>query len=623
MDENTAKVCQILGRLVDMAHDAGRDDLARRLRGSRARIDDPAARVVVVGQLKQGKSHLINALLNVPVARVGDGETTSTITVVGHSEQPRARLIVEEPQPDDSGRVRERSIELPIDAVSRDLSHAPEAGGARVVRLEIGVPSPLLARGLVVVDTPGTGGVGNPHASGTLGLLASSDAIVIASDVSQEYTAPEMSFIRQANELCGNALVVGTKTDLYPMWREVVDADIAHLRKQGTDLTPLPVSSVLRDHAIRLNDTELNDESGFPAILEFLHTKVIAQATARMQKLVMAEIGSSAEHLALVTRAELEAARDPAAREAIIAELDRARVEAKELSARSALWQQVLNDGVADLSADADHDLRMRTRTMLKKYEARIDSGDPAQMWDELGEELKNEIAESVGDNFIVTHERSFELARRVAESFSDAVDMELPERALGSVGGELGPVSDLVGLDLEPLGFGEKMLVGMRGSYGGIMMFAMLPAMLGLPIPVTFSLAAGMLLGRKSYTEDAENRLLRRRAEAKVAIRTFVDDVLFEVGRESRTRLREIQRVLRDHFRGIAEQTTRSLTESLKAIEAAAKSEVSQQEKRAKELESRLKFLTDVVSWASGGKAGGDKVSGDKARGAAHEHVA
>ena len=98
---------------------------------------------------------------------------------------------------------------------------------------------------------------------------------------------------------------------------------------------------------------------------------------------------------------------------------------------------------------------------------------------------------------------------------------------------------------------------------------------------------------------------------------------MLFEVGRESRTRLREIQRVLRDHFRGIAEQTTRSLTESLKAIEAAAKSEVSQQEKRAKELESRLKFLTDVASWASGGKAGGDKVSGDKARGAAHEHVA
>ena len=38
----------------------------------------------------------------------------------------------------------------------------------------------------------------------------------------------------------------------------------------------------------------------------------------------------------------------------------------KELSARSALWQQVLNDSVADLSADADHDLRMRTRTMLK-----------------------------------------------------------------------------------------------------------------------------------------------------------------------------------------------------------------------------------------------------------------
>ena len=58
-----------------------------------------------------------------------------------------------------------------------------------------------------------------------------------------------------------------------PMWREVVDADIAHLRKQRHRSDPLPVSSVLRDHAIRLNDTELNDESGFPAILEFLHAR--------------------------------------------------------------------------------------------------------------------------------------------------------------------------------------------------------------------------------------------------------------------------------------------------------------------------------------------------------------
>ena len=37
---------------------------------------------MIAGQLKQGKSQLLNSLLNVPVARVGDDETTVLATVV-------------------------------------------------------------------------------------------------------------------------------------------------------------------------------------------------------------------------------------------------------------------------------------------------------------------------------------------------------------------------------------------------------------------------------------------------------------------------------------------------------------------------------------------------------------
>lgn len=83
------------------------------------------------------------------------------------------------------------------------------------------------------------------------------------------------------------------------------------------------------------------------------------------------------------------------------------------------------------------------------------------------------------------------------------------------------------------------------------------------------------------------------------MAVRRFVDDVLFEVGRESRERLRLIQRVLRDHFREIAEQTTRSLTESIQSTERAANKEVSERESRAKMIEQQLKFLGEVHTWA------------------------
>ncbi|WP_238403530.1 dynamin family protein [Gordonia desulfuricans] len=235
MDANTAKVVKIVDRLADMAGTAGREDLTARMAATRDRVTDPRARVVVVGQLKQGKSHLINALLNVPVCRVGDAETTSTITVIGHGEQPAARLVVADTDEHGGTTGTGRVIPLTMDDISRDLSRAPEAGGAQVLRVEVDIPSPLLQRGLVLVDTPGSGGVGSPHAAATLGLLSASTAIIVASDVSQEYTAPEMAFIRQATELSENALLVATKTDLYPMWREVGSVRRLRLRPAQPD----------------------------------------------------------------------------------------------------------------------------------------------------------------------------------------------------------------------------------------------------------------------------------------------------------------------------------------------------------------------------------------------------
>ena len=79
------------------------------------------------------------------------------------------------------------------------------------------------------VDTPGVGGHGQPHLSATLGLLPDADAMLMISDTSQEFTEPEMTFIRQAFEICPLATIVATKIDLYPHWREIVTHEIRRL----------------------------------------------------------------------------------------------------------------------------------------------------------------------------------------------------------------------------------------------------------------------------------------------------------------------------------------------------------------------------------------------------------
>jgi hypothetical protein len=109
-------------------------------------------------------------------------------------------------------------------------------------------------------------------------------------------------------------------------------------------------------------------------------------------------------------------------------------------------------------------------------------------------------------------------------------------------------------------------------------------------------SLGAGLLMGRKSYQEEMENRMLRVRNEAKTNLRRFADDVLFVVTKESRDRLKTVQRQLRDHYRGIADQTTRSLNESLQATVAAARLEENERNQRVKELERQADILRQVI---------------------------
>src|SRR6185312_1460286 len=141
--------------------------------------------------------------------------------------------------------------------------------------------------------------------------------------------------------ICPVATILATKTDLYPRWREIVDANVAHLRRAGIDTPIVPVSAVLRSHAISLNDKELNEESNFPAIVKFLSEKVLSRENDRVRDQVLTEVRSAAEHLTLAISAELSSINDPEERGRLTADLERRKQEATDALAQTALWQQV------------------------------------------------------------------------------------------------------------------------------------------------------------------------------------------------------------------------------------------------------------------------------------------
>ena len=293
---------------------------------------------------------------------------------------------------------------------------------------------------------------------------------------------------------------------------------------------------------------------------------------------------------------------DPDMRDQLKGELERRKEDAQDALLQTALWQQVLNDGIADLTSDIDHDLRGRFRAITQHTEKVIDECDPTNHWAEIGTELEDAVATAVGDNFVWAYQRAEALAEEVGRTFVEAgLDaVKMPQIDAREMGAGFGELKSLARLEAKPIRAGHKVITGMRGSYGGVLMFGMLTSFAGLGMFNPLSLGAGVLLGRKAYKEDMENRMLRVRNEAKMNMRRFVDDVAFVVGKESRDRLKGIQRQIRDHYRGIANQATRSLNESLQATLTAAKLEENEHNSRVAELERQLNILGQVTDHAN-----------------------
>ncbi|WP_240934895.1 dynamin family protein [Rhodococcoides fascians] len=594
MDGQSTELAELLDRTAEVATSAGRSDLVDRVEAAKSRVLDPRRRIIVVGPLKQGKSQFVNSLLNLTVCSVGDDETTAIPTVVSNADSFSAQLVLANPG-DEPIRV-----DVPLEEITTVTPASPRAQGREVLRLDIAVPSPLLADGLVLVDTPGVGGHGNPHAAGTLGLIPSADAVLVVSDASREFTEPELAFLRQVQGLCPAVAVLITKIDLYPHWRQIVEANRGHLDRAGITVQMLPVSSLLRSHAVRLNDEELNAESGFQQLYAFLRDDVVARADVLARASVSLDVRSVTEHLTLSFGSELAALKDPERAAAAVAGLQRAKSAAEELHKRSSQWQQTLGDGIADLASDIDHDLRDRLRRVTREAEETVDEGDPGKDWPQLGEWLEEQIAASVGDNFVWAHERALWLSELVAEHFASSGAAALPDLDLGDLDNVLEPVTSLADLESGRVGITQKVLVGMRGSYGGVLMFGLITTFVGLSLLNPISIGAGVLLGTKAYKEDKENRVKARRSEAKMAIRRFTDDVSFQVGKESKDRLRQIQRVLRDHFTSIAEQTLRSLNESLRSAQEAAAADNTDRTARIAQLENDMRRVSELNARAT-----------------------
>jgi hypothetical protein len=569
--DDTMRVCA--------EHD--RADLMRRLRDRRSHLLDQKVRVLVVGEPGQGKSQLINALVNAPICAIGDDLTTRIPAVVEHAETPNATIIV---GPADgrlaieAGTGGPENVGVPVESATAQANR--EAAGPRgdVLRAQIGLPRELLATGLVLIDTPAMA----PDV-----LLA--DAVVLASDATSELSANELDLLGRITRLCPTVMVALTKIDIVPGWRDVAERNRTRLAKAGLPATLVPVSAALRLAAARTGDRALNEESGFGELVHRLRHDWLGQAELLSRRSVAALAGMTVEQLSGPLHKEFAATQETDAGESV-ARWHEAGKRLDELQRDSARWQTLLNDEVSDLMSDVEFDLRDRTRRILREVDEYFDTADPSRTWADFEGWLRENLTGVAETNFGWQLERFEWIAAKVARQIDPNRPELLREALLPDT-----PLDHVDGLrmpSVERFGISQKLFVGLRGSYGGLLMFGLATSLAGMPLINPISISAGAAFGAKSVFEERGHRLKRRQAAGKTAAQRHVDDFFLSFGKESKDTARLLHRALRDRFSGFAQRQRAEIAESAKAIKQVIDDDVAQRTRRAHEIRAAINEL-------------------------------
>ena len=191
-------------RLATLGEELGSIRVREDARALAARVSAGRFYLACIGQFKRGKSTLINALIEDPVLPVGFTPVTAVPTVIRYGEQRRARI---------HGRDSSWQ-EIGVGDLKEYVSeeHNPE-NVKGMEGAEVFVPSPLLASGMCLVDTPGLGSAFGGNTAATQAFIPHIDAALVVLGADPPLAGDELAVVKAVAQQVRHLIVVLNKAD--------------------------------------------------------------------------------------------------------------------------------------------------------------------------------------------------------------------------------------------------------------------------------------------------------------------------------------------------------------------------------------------------------------------------
>lgn len=439
------------------------EDFLRRLDGSavsaagtvgelRQRLAAGRLHLAVLGQFKRGKSTLLNALLGEELLPTAVVPLTAVPTFLRSGDALTLRTSYTD------GRPAEQHQAGSIDELREKLTGlVTEAGNPEnllgISRVEVFLPSPLLARGVVLIDTPGIGSTLHHNTQATLSFLPQCDAALFVLSADPPITEAEAQFLKAVRDKVRRLFFLLNKVDyLNPTELEQARGFVSSVLvdKAGTDPAARLFCTSARwgMEARRNSDQRLWEESGLKAVEEHLISFLAQEKHKTLADAVRAKASAALEQVILGLELAARSWRLP------LDDLERKAeafsAKAEELRREADRSEDILNGDQERLRQKLEGDaeeLRARARAFFAELIGRQAAGDG-----ELSElQLQGSLAVAIPGFFqheMATTVDSFRRElngvmephrRRAAELVGvlQATAAELFEVPVGSLGGE------------------------------------------------------------------------------------------------------------------------------------------------------------------------------------------
>lgn len=397
-------------RAADIARRYGQDSAADRA-VQMLNATFRAGTVVVVGEVKRGKSSLVNALIAQPdllpvdvltctsapirAAVSHDGPVVPQVTLVRGTEREMilATELARWVTVDGVG-----SLQGNTNAGLEEAQDPPSSA-------EISVRYPDMD-GITVVDTPGVGGLDKRAVTAALQEARHAGVLLMVCDASTPITAPEMDILRQAHDSVGGVIVAVTKTDKNTRrWRAIVEDNKRLISSHmGIDVPVVGVSSLRALDAARCIDparrAELERRSGIAQLRSQLRAQ-LRQPAAMGQRAALQSITTTLTGIAKTVRDDIRLlAESSTAVEQLEAEkttLERLREESSEFEQRFQRDLAVARTRVTEGLDKALEEVRHEWTQQINADSLRVLRSKPQVFTSQIETELAVVMEDTVG----------------------------------------------------------------------------------------------------------------------------------------------------------------------------------------------------------------------------------